>query len=337
MKEINKSLPEGVTAKTVYDRTYLVDATLHTVSKSLVEGALLVIVILFVLLGNLRAALIAALAIPFSMLIAVTGMVENKVSGNLMSLGAIDFGLIVDGSVILVENCVRRFTEEQHRLGRLLTRDERLELAYKASEEVLKASIVGVFIISVVYVPILMLTGIEGKMFRPMAETVLFALSGATVLSMTFVPALVALLLSGRVSEKESFVLRGAKRGYDRALRWGLSHRPAILTGAAHRHGRGRDRSDGPQRVRHLRDAQAPVLLEEGVDPGGSRGGHREGARGAPRAELRAQPAHRAALQRAHLRRPERRRGQGLRRRPRGDAPAGEPHRRGLPLDPGRG
>ncbi|MCC6552486.1 MAG: CusA/CzcA family heavy metal efflux RND transporter [Polyangiaceae bacterium] len=232
MKEINKSLPEGVKAKTVYDRTYLVDATLHTVSRSLIEGALLVIVILFVLLGNFRAALIAALAIPFSMLIAVTGMVQNKVSGNLMSLGAIDFGLIVDGSVIIVENCVRRFAEEQHRLGRLLTRDERLTLAYEASQEVRKATIFGEIIIAIVYLPILTLTGIEGKMFRPMAETVLFALAGATVLSMTFIPALVALLLTGKVSEKENFFFKQAKRGYDRALHWALAHRPAIVAGA---------------------------------------------------------------------------------------------------------
>ena len=233
MKEVNKSLPEGVRAKTVYDRTYLVDATLRTVSKSLIEGALLVVVILFLLLGNLRAAFIAALAIPFSMLIAVTGMVENKVSGNLMSLGAIDFGLIVDGSVIIVENCVRRFAEEQHRLGRLLTKEERLSLSYEASQEVRKATIFGEIIIAIVYLPILTLTGIEGKMFRPMAETVLFALAGATILSMTFIPALVALLLTGKVSEKENVLFRHAKRAYDRALGWALGHRPAVVGGAA--------------------------------------------------------------------------------------------------------
>jgi cobalt-zinc-cadmium resistance protein CzcA len=232
MKAVNKSLPEGVTAKTVYDRTYLVDATLSTVTKSLLEGAALVIVVLFVLLGNFRAALIAALAIPFSMLIAVTGMVESKVSGNLMSLGAIDFGLIVDGSVIIVENCVRRFAEEQHRLGRVLTKEERISLAYEASQEVRKATIFGEIIIAVVYLPILTLTGIEGKMFRPMAQTVVLALAGATILSMTFIPALVALALTGKVAEKENFLFRHAKRLYDRAIHWALAHRAVVVTGA---------------------------------------------------------------------------------------------------------
>ncbi len=232
MKTVKKSLPEGVEVKTVYDRTYLVDATLRTVSRSLIEGAILVIVILFLVLGNLRAALIAALAIPFSMLIAVTGMVTNKVSGNLMSLGAIDFGLIVDGSVIIVENCVRRFAEEQHRLGRLLTKEERLDLAYEASQEVRKATIFGEIIIAIVYLPILTLTGIEGKMFRPMAETVLFALAGATVLSMTLIPALVAILLTGKVSEKENFLFRQAKRLYERTLDAALAHRTAVIAGA---------------------------------------------------------------------------------------------------------
>ncbi|XYH93676.1 efflux RND transporter permease subunit [Sorangium sp. So ce1128] len=232
MQSVNKSLPEGVTAKTVYDRTYLVDATLSTVTKSLLEGAALVVVVLFLLLGNVRAALIAALAIPFSMLIAITGMVEGKISGNLMSLGAIDFGLIVDGSVIIVENCVRRFAEEQHRLGRVLTREERIDLAYEASQEVRKATIFGEIIIAIVYLPILTLTGIEGKMFRPMAETVVLALAGATILSMTFIPALVALVLTGKVSEKENFLFRHAKRGYERVIGWALAHRGAVVLGA---------------------------------------------------------------------------------------------------------
>ncbi|KYF56706.1 cation transporter, partial [Sorangium cellulosum] len=232
IKAVNKSLPEGVTVKTVYDRTYLVDATLSTVRNSLLEGAALVVVVLFLLLGNLRAALIAALAIPFSMLIAVTGMVEGKISGNLMSLGAIDFGLIVDGSVIIVENCVRRFAEEQRRLGRALTREERIDLAYDASQEVRQATIFGELIIAIVYLPILTLTGIEGKMFRPMAQTVVLALAGATILSMTFVPALVALLLTGRVSEKENFLFRRAMSAYGRALAWALSHRPLVVAAA---------------------------------------------------------------------------------------------------------
>ncbi|WP_437526288.1 CusA/CzcA family heavy metal efflux RND transporter [Sorangium sp. So ce726] len=232
MQSVNKSLPEGVTAKTVYDRTYLVEATLSTVQRSLLEGAALVVVVLFLLLGNVRAALIAALAIPFSMLIAITGMVEGKISGNLMSLGAIDFGLIVDGSVIIVENCVRRFAEEQHRLGRVLTREERIELAYEASQEVRKATIFGEIIIAIVYLPILTLTGIEGKMFRPMAETVVLALAGATILSMTFIPALVALLLTGKVSEKENFLFRHAKRGYEWIIGWALAHRSTVVLGA---------------------------------------------------------------------------------------------------------
>ena len=229
MKTVNKSLPPGVRAKTVYDRTYLVDATLRTVRNSLLEGAALVVVVLFLLLGNIRAALIAALAIPFSMLIAITGMVQTKTSGNLMSLGAIDFGLIVDGSVIIVENCVRRFAREQQRLGRLLSKDERVKLAYEASQEVRQATMFGELIICIVYLPILTLTGIEGKMFRPMAVTVVLALAGATVLSMTFIPALVAILLKGKVSEKENWLMRRAHVLYERVLRWNLAHRLAVV------------------------------------------------------------------------------------------------------------
>jgi len=227
--EAEKSLPAGVRIKTLYDRTYLVDATIGTVAKSLAEGAVLVIIVLFLLLGNLRAALIAALAIPFSMLIAVTGMVEGKVSGNLMSLGAIDFGLIVDGSVIVVENCVRRFAEEQHKLGRLLTVKERVHMAYEASQEVRKATLFGELIIAVVYLPILTLTGIEGKMFRPMAVTVVLALAGATILSMTFIPALVAVALGGKIQEKENFIFRTARRLYEGVLRHALAQRPLVV------------------------------------------------------------------------------------------------------------
>ncbi|MBK6513536.1 MAG: CusA/CzcA family heavy metal efflux RND transporter [Polyangiaceae bacterium] len=225
-----QSLPDGVRIKTLYDRTYLVDATIHTVAKSLIEGAVLVVIILFLLLGNLRAAVIAALAIPLSMLIAVTGMVEGRVSGNLMSLGAIDFGLIVDGSVIVVENCVRRFAEEQHRLGRILNTKERVQLAYEASQEVRKATLFGELIIAIVYLPILTLTGIEGKMFRPMAVTVVLALGAATILSMTFIPALVAVALGGRIQERENFVLRFARTAYERVLRAALSQRPTVVT-----------------------------------------------------------------------------------------------------------
>ena len=232
MKTVNKSLPQGVKASTVYDRTYLVDATLNTVKKNLFEGAVLVIVVLFAMLGNLRAALIVALAIPLSMLFAVSGMVQGKVSGNLMSLGAIDFGLIVDGAVVSVENCIRRFAEEQHKLGRLLDKRERLSLAYEASREVAKATLFGQVIITIVYLPILTLSGVEGKMFVPMAETVILALAGATVFSITFTPAMVALVLGGKVSEKENFILRPARRLYERCLAWALKHRGWVVSGA---------------------------------------------------------------------------------------------------------
>lgn len=193
MIDVNRTLPEGVVATTVYDRTTLVDKTIHTVKKNLAEGALLVIAILFLFLGNMRAALITALVIPLSMLFTITGMVSNKVSANLMSLGALDFGIIVDGAVIIVENCIRRLSEEQHRLGRLLTRPERFDVVFDASKEVRQATMFGEMIIMIVYLPILSLTGIEGKMFYPMAFTVIAALVGAMILSVTFIPAAVAL------------------------------------------------------------------------------------------------------------------------------------------------
>lgn len=215
---IRPSLPDGVTLTTVYDRTLLVDRTISTVEKNLVEGALLVIVILFLLLGNIRAAILTALVIPLSMLMTITGMVENKVSGNLMSLGALDFGLIVDGAVIIVENCLRRFGMAQHSLGRLLTQEERFNLAAEASAEVIKPSIFGIIIITVVYLPIFALTGVEGKMFHPMAFTVVLALTAALILSLTFVPAAVALLITDKVKEKESTVMRGAAFAYRPAL-----------------------------------------------------------------------------------------------------------------------
>ncbi|PKP82538.1 MAG: CusA/CzcA family heavy metal efflux RND transporter [Alphaproteobacteria bacterium HGW-Alphaproteobacteria-18] len=232
VEAIRPGLPEGVTMTPVYNRTNLVDATIRTVEKNLAEGALLVIAVLFLLLGNIRAALLTAAVIPLAMLMTVTGMVENKVSGNLMSLGALDFGLIVDGAVIIVENCLRRFGEAQHRLGRLLTQDERFSLAASASSEVIKPSIFGVIIITVVYLPIFALTGIEGKMFHPMAFTVVIALTSALILSLTFVPAAVALMVRGKVSEKESWIMRGAKAAYRPALRFALGARYAIVVGA---------------------------------------------------------------------------------------------------------
>lgn len=229
---IRQGLPAGVTISPVYNRTNLVDATIATVEKNLAEGALLVIVILFLLLGNIRAALLTAAVIPLAMLMTVTGMVSNKVSGNLMSLGALDFGLIVDGAVIIVENCLRRFGEAQHRLGRLLTQDERFALAASASSEVIKPSIFGVIIITVVYLPIFALTGIEGKMFHPMAFTVVIALTSALILSLTFVPAAVALFVRGKVEDKESWIMRGAKAAYRPALQFAVKARYAVVIGA---------------------------------------------------------------------------------------------------------
>ena len=231
--EVNRTLPEGVVAKTVYDRTTLVDATIETVKKNLMEGALLVIVILFLFLGNFRAAMITALIIPLSMLFTITGMVVNKVSANLMSLGALDFGLLVDGAVIIVENCVRRLSEEQHRLGRLLTRSERFEVVFEASKEVRQATMFGELIIMIVYLPILTLSGVEGKMFAPMAFTVVAALFGAMILSVTFVPAAVALLLSYRLSEKDNFLVRATKHVYAPLLNLMLRNRAAVVAVAA--------------------------------------------------------------------------------------------------------
>ena len=232
LEEAAKALPAGIVAKPVYDRTDLVDRTIATVEENLVIGAMLVIVVLFLLLGNVRAALITAAVIPFSMLLTITGMVENGVSGNLMSLGALDFGLIVDGAVIIVENCLRRFSLEQNRLGRLLSREERFQVAEDATVEVIKPSIFGVLIITLVYVPIFALSGIEGKMFHPMAFTVVMALTMALILSLTFVPAAVAIFVTGKVSEKESPVMRGARRLYAPALDFALRFRFAVIAAA---------------------------------------------------------------------------------------------------------
>ena len=233
LREIDATLPEGVRVHAVYDRTELVDRTIETVRKNLLEGALLVIAVLFLLLGNMRAALITAAVIPLAMLLTITGMVENRVSANLMSLGALDFGLIVDGAVIIVENCLRRFGERQHALGRLLTRDERFELAASASAEVIKPSLFGLFIIAAVYLPIFALTGVEGKMFHPMALTVIIALTGAMALSLTFVPAAVAQFVSGAVSEKETRVMRSVGGLYRPLLDGALRLRVAVVAGAA--------------------------------------------------------------------------------------------------------
>ncbi|MEO6182526.1 MAG: CusA/CzcA family heavy metal efflux RND transporter, partial [Verrucomicrobiota bacterium] len=229
MAEINKTLPEGIVATTVYNRTDLVNAAIETVKTNLFEGAVLVVVILFLLLGNIRAALITALVIPLSMLFTITGMVQAKISGNLMSLGALDFGLIVDGAVIIVENCIRRLGDEQHKLKRLLTRPERFETVRVATKEVIRPSFFGVFIIMVVYLPILSLSGVEGKMFHPMAYTVIMALVGAMIFSATLIPAAIALFLSGKISEKENFLMRGAKVIYSPLLKFCLHFRGATV------------------------------------------------------------------------------------------------------------
>jgi cobalt-zinc-cadmium resistance protein CzcA len=233
LKEIGRSLPEGVVAHTVYDRTRLVEATIATVEKNLFEGALLVVVVLFLTLGNFRAAIATACVIPLSMLFAITGMVENRVSANLMSLGAIDFGIIIDGAVIIVENCLRLLAAEQHRLGRALDRKERFETILAGSREVIRPSLFGTFIIAVVYLPILTLTGVEGKMFTPMALTVLMVLTGASILSLTFVPAAVAVLVTGNVSERENFFMRGARRIYAPLLAASIRNRFGVAVIAA--------------------------------------------------------------------------------------------------------
>ena len=232
LEHVNASLPAGVRAVTVYDRSKLVEATIGTVEKNLAEGALLVIVVLFLLLGNIRAALITAAVIPVTFLMTITGMVAGNVSGNLMSLGALDFGLIVDGAVIIVENCLRRFAEAQHRQGRLLTRDERFDIAASASAEVVRPSLFGIAIITIVYLPIFALTGVEGKTFHPMAITVVLALTAAAILSLTFVPAAVASFVTGKVSEKESAAIRVTKRWYAPLIDWALKARFVVLAGA---------------------------------------------------------------------------------------------------------
>jgi len=232
LEEINRSLPKGIIARPVYDRTKLVDRTIATVTKNLLEGALLVIVILFLLLGNIRAALITAAVIPISMLMTITGMVTQGVSGNLMSLGALDFGLIVDGAVIIIENCIRRFGLAQQELGRVLTKEERFSLTSEATAEVIRPSLFGVIIITVVYLPIFTLSGVEGKMFHPMALTVVMALLSALVLSLTFVPAAVAVFIKGRVAEKENFIIRFVKKGYEPLLKWSMLNPWKMVSGA---------------------------------------------------------------------------------------------------------
>ncbi|MBO1017301.1 CusA/CzcA family heavy metal efflux RND transporter [Achromobacter sp. SD115] len=232
LEAINKSLPAGVQAVTVYDRTNLIDKAIATVKKNLLEGAALVIVILFVFLGNIRAALITAMIIPLSMLFTFTGMVTYKVSANLMSLGALDFGIIVDGAVVIVENCVRRLSHARAHHGRPLTRSERFHEVFAAAREARRPLLFGQLIIMVVYLPIFALSGVEGRMFHPMALTVVLALLGAMILSVTFVPAAVAMFMGNNVSEKENRLMAWAKRRYEPLLEIALRRTPLILVGA---------------------------------------------------------------------------------------------------------
>jgi heavy metal efflux system protein len=232
LKLINETLPLGIIAKPILTRTKLIDTTIHTVTMNLAEGALLVIAVLFIFLGNFRAALITALVIPVSMLMTSIGMIQTKISGNLMSLGAIDFGLIVDGAVIIVENCLRRLGEKQHTLGRKLLLDERLQEVLQASKEMIQPSVYGQAVIITVYFPILTLSGVEGKMFHPMALTVLFALVSAFILSLTFVPAMVSILVTGRIQEKENWIIYYAKKLYEPILR-AVVRIPYVVTATA--------------------------------------------------------------------------------------------------------
>ncbi|NMY12177.1 Cation efflux system protein CzcA [Pseudomonas veronii 1YdBTEX2] len=229
LEQINRSLPEGVVAVTVYDRTNLVEKAIATVKKNLFEGALLVVAVLFLFLGNIRAALITAMVIPLAMLFTFTGMFTNKVSANLMSLGALDFGIIVDGAVVIVENAIRRLAHAQQRHARLLTRSERLHEVFAAAKEARRALIFGQLIIMVVYLPIFALTGVAGKMFHPMAFTVVIALFGAMILSVTFVPAAIALFVTGKVKEEENLVMRSARRVYAPVLDGVMARRPLVF------------------------------------------------------------------------------------------------------------
>ncbi|RMT21916.1 Heavy metal efflux pump CzcA [Pseudomonas amygdali pv. mori] len=232
LADINRTLPEGVEAVTVYDRTNLVEKAIATVKKNLIEGAILVIMILFLFLGNIRAALITAMVIPLAMLFTFTGMFTNKVSANLMSLGALDFGIIVDGAVVIVENAIRRLAHAQKKYGRMLTRSERFHEVFAAAREARRPLIFGQLIIMVVYLPIFALIGVEGKMFHPMAFTVVIALLGAMILSVTFVPAAIAMFVTGKVKEEEGLVMRSARHRYAPILSWVLGHR-AIAFGMA--------------------------------------------------------------------------------------------------------
>jgi cobalt-zinc-cadmium resistance protein CzcA len=230
--EIQTKLPDGVEIVAQYDRSQLIDRTIHTVKKNLFEGAVLVVVVLIALMGNWRAALIVATAIPLSFLFALTGMLKGGVSGNLMSLGAVDFGLIIDGAVVIVENIVRQLGERQHKLGRVLTEGERSQVVLSASKQVGAPMFFGVVIITIVYIPILALTGIERKMFHPMAITVMLALTGALLLALTLMPVLCSFLLRGKIHEGDNRVIRAVKRAYEPSLNIALRMRGLVALGA---------------------------------------------------------------------------------------------------------
>src|SRR5881296_3949506 len=232
LAEIQEKLPDNIQVQPQYDRSILINKTIHTVRNNLFEGAVLVIALLFALFGNWHAALIVTAAIPLSFLFALSGMLKLGVSGNLMSLGAVDFGLIIDGAVVIVENVVRQLGIRQRELGRSLTSEERLQVVLAASKQVANPIFFGVVIITIVYIPILALTGIEGKMFHPMAMTVILALTGALILAFTLMPVLCSLLLRGRIDEGENFVIRAAKNIYEPLLRVALAARWIVVMAA---------------------------------------------------------------------------------------------------------
>jgi cobalt-zinc-cadmium resistance protein CzcA len=233
IKEIRRTLPPGINAHTILNRTELVDATIHTVATNLAEGALLVIAVLFLLLGNLRAAIITACVIPVTMLMTATGMLQGRISANLMSLGALDFGLIVDGAVIITENSLRHLADRQREFGRLLSREERLSTVIDATSEMVRPTVYGQIIIILVYMPLLAFTGVEGKTFEPMALTVMIALAIAFVLSLTFVPATIAIAISKPVREEENAIVRRLKAAYAPLLRMAVSRPLPVISSAA--------------------------------------------------------------------------------------------------------
>ena len=230
IQDVQQSLPKGVLIETVYDRTTLVEKAINTVQKNLVEGAILVIVVLFIFLGNMRAALITACVIPLSMLFTLTGMAQQNISANLMSLGALDFGIIVDGAVVIVENCIRRLAHMQQALKRPLTQSERFKEVFLAARQARRPLIFGQLIILVVYLPIFALSGVEAKMFHPMAMTVVLALVAAIILSITFVPAAVALWVKGDIKESESRWMSWLKQQYQRSLDLAYEYKKVVLT-----------------------------------------------------------------------------------------------------------